>query len=195
MSGQVGRPREFDAETVLTAIMSEFWNHGYEATGLAQIIAVTGLQKGSLYKAFANKHDMYVKALGHYEKLIVDSAVNYLISGDAPPYNRIETFLTMPIDASWNKQDWRGCFLCNASADYAAHDDDTRQLVTRGYDKLERALMTPIAEIHPQWPEDTVKKTAQLCLSVYAGLRIMARAAVHKTHLEGAKAMCLSLLV
>jgi len=136
---------------------------------------------------------MYVKALTRYEQTVVDAAVKALTSKGAP-LQRINTFLSASIDAACNKNDLRGCFLCNASADYAAHDDDTRALVARGYNKLERALMVPIAELHPTWPQDRVQKTSQLCQSVYAGLRIMSRAAVNRTQLEGARDACLEML-
>ena len=68
-----GRPREFDEADVLAKIMSLFWERGYEGTGLSDIMNATGLQKGSLYKAFGSKQDMYVRALTHYERLIVDN--------------------------------------------------------------------------------------------------------------------------
>jgi len=194
MSAQVGRPREFDEGQVLTNIMSAFWENGYEGTSLAQITKATGLQKGSLYKAFTDKHDMYVKALAHYEKNVVDGTIKSLLSCTTSPYDRIKAFLSAPINASWNKNDWRGCFLCNASADYAAHDDDTRALVVRGYGKLERTLMMPIAEIHPHWTHDKIEQTARLCLTTYAGLRVMSRAAVERKHLEGARDAYLAML-
>ena len=194
MTTRIGRPREFDEDEILNRLMSVFWKNGYEGTGLSQIIKVTGLQKGSLYKAFANKQDMYVKALAHYEKNVVDAAVNSLTTASAAPYARIHTFLTLPIEAAWENKDWRGCFLCNAAADHAAHDDDTKDLVARGYSKLEQGLRAPIAELHPDWSKDKIDNTAQLCLSVYAGLRIMARAAVARTRLEGARDACLEML-
>jgi len=194
MSRHAGRPREFDEDEILAKIMSLFWKKGYEATGLAQIIEATGLQKGSLYKAFSNKQEMYVKALAHYEKNVVDSAVASLVSGAAGPYERVNAFLSAPIEAAWGRSDWRGCFLCNASADNAAHDEDTRDLVARGYRKLEQALTVPIAQLHLDWPAEQVEKTAQLCLTIYAGLRIMSRAAVERQSLEGARDAGLSLL-
>ena len=195
MAGQLGRPREFNEDDVLTDIMSVFWRNGYEGTGLAQIIKATGLQKGSLYKAFENKQDMYVKALAHYEKNIVDKAVKSLISGSEPPFERVKAFLSTPVKASFNESDRRGCFLCNASADFAAHDDETRALVARGYGKLERGLKAAIEQIHPDWTPYKLETSAQLCLSVYAGLRNMSRAALEKNRLEGARDACLEMLM
>ena len=194
MSAQLGRPREFDEEEVLSDIMSAFWKNGYEGTGLAQIIDATGLKKGSLYKAFENKHDMYLKALSHYEKTAVDPTVKFLTSDSAAPFERVKSYLSAPINAVWDKNDSRGCFLCNASADYAAHDDNTRALVARGYGKMERALMVPIKQLNPKWSQPKLESAAQHCLSVYAGLRIMSRAAVDRKRLEGVRDACLGTL-
>jgi len=194
MTKQIGRPREFDEAEALERIMSLFWESGYEATGLTQIMKATGLQKGSLYKAFTNKQGMYVKALAHYEKTVVDGAVAFLVSTDAAPAERISSFLSAPIEASCTKKDMRGCFLCNASADYAAHDDETRALVTRGYEKLEHALLKPIAALQPKWTVERQESTARLCLSVYAGLRTMSRAAIERQRLEGARDACMDML-
>ncbi len=58
----VGRPRGFDETKVLKKVMELFWSRGYEGTGLADIISSTGLAKGSLYKTFGNKQNMYIQA-------------------------------------------------------------------------------------------------------------------------------------
>ena len=188
-----GRPREFDKADVLAKIMSLFWERGYEGTGLSDIMTVTGLQKGSLYKAFGSKHEMYVQALAHYEVKMVDAAANSLKSG-GNPIKRISTFLNAPIYAAWNQNDQRGCFLCNASADRAALDPEAQALVTRGYAKLESALKAAVAEARADWPAATIDQFAQLLLSVYSGLRVMARARVQRDRLEGARDAGLALL-
>lgn len=192
-TGSPGRPREFDEANVLVRIMSLFWEKGFEGTGLSDIMSATGLQKGSLYKAFGSKQDMYVRALAHYERLIVDDAVHALrTSGD--PALRISIFLSAPIEAAWDKNDRRGCFLCNASADHAALDPETQALVVRGYGKLEAALKVAVGDARAEWPDAMTASMAQLLLSVYSGLRVMARASVERDRLEGAKETALALL-
>ena len=59
-------PREFDMDEALDAAMSVFWEKGYEGTSMADLMAATGLHKGSIYKAFTDKHDLFVKALKRY---------------------------------------------------------------------------------------------------------------------------------
>lgn len=173
---QPGRPREFDPDEVLSKIMQLFWEHGYEATGLSDIIAATGMGKASLYSAFGNKKSLYLKALAHYEKLVVDAAVLVLRSREMQPLERIDAFLSSAVAAVRDHQDRRGCFLCNASADRAALDPDTASQVRRGYDKMRAAIADSLREAFPAQPEAVIAAHAQLVLTVYSGLRIMSRA-------------------
>ena len=46
--------------------MAAFWDHGYEATSMADLMAATGLQKGSIYKSFGSKHALFMQALDRY---------------------------------------------------------------------------------------------------------------------------------
>ncbi|MBZ8118277.1 TetR/AcrR family transcriptional regulator [Roseovarius sp. LXJ103] len=173
-----GRPREFDPEEALSKIMQLFWENGYEATGLRDIIAVTGLGKASLYAAFGNKQSMYLQGLSHYEGLMVDAAVSALNRSDQPPMARIGMFLSSPIIAVRDHRDQRGCFLCNASADRASMDEGTSKIVQRGYEKMRRAIENALVEAQPDINPSLAAARAQLVLTVYSGLNVMARSGI-----------------
>ena len=136
----VGRPREFDEADVLDKVMKLFWRQGYEGTGLKDIQIATGLAKGSIYKAFESKHNLYLKSLERYEVLHVDTVVEALTSSK-PPMTRLNDFLSAPIHHMNTSGSNKGCFLCNASADRADSDDDTRALVQRSFKKLGHCLL------------------------------------------------------
>ena len=55
-----GRPREYNEDNVMSALLGLFWDKGYEATSLSDIMTATGLRKGSLYSLFGGKRDMYL---------------------------------------------------------------------------------------------------------------------------------------
>jgi len=59
----MGRPREFDEERVLDAVMETFWCQGYEGTSTQDLVDATGLGRGSLYAAYANKDGLFEQAL------------------------------------------------------------------------------------------------------------------------------------
>ena len=46
--------------------MGAFWAKGYESTSLNDLMAATGLHKGSLYQAFGDKHSLFLESLKRY---------------------------------------------------------------------------------------------------------------------------------
>ena len=62
-----GRPRAFDRETALDTAMHLFWEHGYEATSLAQLTAAMGVSPPSLYAAFGDKEALFLETIARYQ--------------------------------------------------------------------------------------------------------------------------------
>ncbi|MEO1740082.1 putative TetR-family regulatory protein [Salmonella enterica subsp. enterica serovar Typhimurium] len=54
-----GRPKVFDREAALDKAMTLFWQHGYEATSLADLVEATGAKAPTLYAEFTNKKDYF----------------------------------------------------------------------------------------------------------------------------------------
>jgi len=61
-----GRPREYDPDRVLARAAEAFWKHGYAGTSLDELAAATGMNRPSLYAAFGDKRDLYLKTLERY---------------------------------------------------------------------------------------------------------------------------------
>src|SRR5258707_15488421 len=62
----MARPRSFDEEEVLRAARDQFWTLGYAATSLDDLMAATGLGKGSLYGAFGSKRELFLRIVDEY---------------------------------------------------------------------------------------------------------------------------------
>ena len=45
----MARPRQFEEIQVIEKLMKVFWDKGYEATSMQDLVAASGLLKGSLY--------------------------------------------------------------------------------------------------------------------------------------------------
>src|SRR5207253_10001104 len=63
-----GRPRAYDPDQALARAMDVFWQEGFAATSLDQLSAATGMNRPSLYGAFGDKRDIYIKAYQHYRE-------------------------------------------------------------------------------------------------------------------------------
>lgn len=67
----MARPREFVEATVLSKARILFASQGYNGTSIDDLVKATGLMRGSLYKAFGSKRNLFEKILAevtdHFE--------------------------------------------------------------------------------------------------------------------------------
>ena len=121
---QRGRPRAYDADTALAQAMSAFWQFGYSATSLDQLSDATDMNRPSLYAAFGDKRDLYLKTLEHYREESRGLARAAL--ADDPP---LKVFLKRFYDKAlelYLDDGPRGCYSIGTAATVAAVDDQVR---------------------------------------------------------------------
>lgn len=56
----------FDRDAALDKAMKLFWQHGYEATSLADLVEATGAKAPTLYAEFTNKEGLFRAVLDRY---------------------------------------------------------------------------------------------------------------------------------
>lgn len=59
----MARPRTFDEDVVIARAAEVFGRLGYNACSIDDLVEVTALQRGSLYKAFGSKRGLFEKVL------------------------------------------------------------------------------------------------------------------------------------
>lgn len=182
----MARPREFDLDTALDGAMDVFWAHGYDGSSLPGLLDGMGLTRGSLYKAFSDKKSLFINVLEHYEKHAVDPAVALLTGPEIPDgMDRIERLFALVVDAVRNG-DRRGCLLCSAAAGPASDDTDIANVVQRLLGKMQAGFEIALAQHHSRAGPDRQKQRqiADLLLTQYVGLRILARSQTSVATLE-----------
>ncbi|MFG6095188.1 TetR/AcrR family transcriptional regulator [Leptothoe sp. ISB3NOV94-8A] len=141
----MARLREFDTDAVLDAAMQTFWLRGYEATSLVDLMAATGLQKGSIYKAFKDKHSLFMLALRRYLDQSNDLSRQYL---DDPisPRAGVSGWLQVIVSLRGNDQTRRGCFMLNSLVELAPHDEAVKTLLDEHLCHVQLMLTRAIAK-------------------------------------------------
>lgn len=59
----MARPRKFEVDEVLSSARAVFATQGYNGTSIDELIRATGLMRGSIYKAFGSKRNLFVLIL------------------------------------------------------------------------------------------------------------------------------------
>ncbi|CAA0106788.1 HTH-type transcriptional repressor ComR [BD1-7 clade bacterium] len=123
----MARQREFDEDEVLDAVMRAFWRGGYEATSLTDLMAATGLSKGSIYKAFGDKHQLFMHAIGRYMDEFTQLSRDSIASGDTPIASLQNWQKAMLNHADQDEEACKGCLAMNTTLELGPHDEAVRE--------------------------------------------------------------------
>jgi TetR/AcrR family transcriptional repressor of nem operon len=191
----VARPREFDEDTVLDRAVQCFWNRGYEATSVRDLIDETGLTGASLYNAFGGKRALYQRALDHYVNRSVAERIRQC---DAlPPREAIGAFFADILERSLNDRRRKGCMLVNAALEVAPHDRGFQKIVAKVLSQIEGFFLEQLkagqadGSITMSMPAEVL---ARHLLGVLMGVRVLARVRPERELLEGAVGPALAVL-
>lgn len=133
----VGRPREFERSAVLERAMEAFWERGYEATSMQDLVDCMGINRGSMYATFGGKRPLFLEALQHYIDQSVERVANALMQEGSPRGNIESLMRTLADTAQCPETCCRGCLLVNSVNEMAPHDEDVRAMLRAWIERCE----------------------------------------------------------
>lgn len=165
----VGRPREFEEDRVLNAAMHIFWNQGYEGTSLKDLCSATGLHKGSLYQAFGDKHQLFLKSLKYYMEQSFKEVAASAYFHDSPMKN-LRSLLSEITEKCIKGE---GCMVINSLVEMAPHDQEVKQMIDQSY-AMKQRFLTDLIDRAQRDGEITIKqepdRLAAVLMVTLAGL-------------------------
>lgn len=132
LKNPVGRPREFDEGQVLETVMEVFWRQGYEGTTLSDLLAATGLHKGSLYQAFGDKHSLFIMALKRYVEGVRQEMSGILL-GAPTAFEGIRAAMRKAVTMHGEDDCKPGCMALNTLVEQGEKDPDVMQVLEGVY--------------------------------------------------------------
>ena len=192
----MARTKEFDPDAALRDALELFWERGYEATSMADLVDHLGVARASIYATFGGKRELYLKALDRYGELAHPHLLSEL-SQPGPALPAVRALVTRYALEAAQDDRRRGCFVVNTAVELAPHDPAAARRVQASWDYLETALASALFRAQAQGELAKGKDPRGLarCLLVFLqGLRVMGKAATEPERLRDAAAQALALL-
>src|ERR1700732_3588894 len=92
-----GRPRTYQPEVALGKALDLFRKDGFAATSLDDLSAATGMNRPSLYGAFGDKRELYIKSIRRYRD-DARSQMRDVFRQDMPIRKRLERIYAIALD-------------------------------------------------------------------------------------------------
>ncbi len=171
----MARPARFEREEVLEKAMRTFWDQGYCATSMANLVEVTDLKPGSLYAAFRSKRDLFLAALDYYAERSLARVGQILAAADSPLEGVRSYFRQLAREVA-DPKGKGSCFLVNTVLESARQDKAVQKRVKRHLAAIEalfqQALETAQANGELAPDKDPTALAAFLMSSIW-GLRVL----------------------
>ncbi len=187
----MARPRQFEEIQVIEKLMRVFWDKGYEATSMQDLVAASGLLKGSLYGAFGDKQALYLAALKHYDRTRIQAGID-MLNGEGSARQKIARLFDNVIESTKRGDFAGGCLLCNASVEMAVTDKQVKSEVKTTIRRLKVAIMEALQAQTEN--EEQAASLAAFIISAYFGTRVLAKAGAPAAMMGETRDHCLQLL-
>src|SRR3954465_3401785 len=135
-----GRPRAYEPEVALARALDLFRKDGFAATSLDDLSAATGMNRPSLYGAFGDKRELYIKSYARY-RADARAAMADIFRTELPIKKRLARIFAVALDISLSGDAGpRGCFTVMTAASEAVADPQIRAMVLEGFTELDKAF-------------------------------------------------------
>lgn len=140
----MARPRSYDSETLALRTLMAFWQGGYHATSMDDLVRATGVSRHGIYKAFGGKKGMFLSSFDLYQERIVSPAFEQ-VEQAAATLKDIAAYFEQQISlAEESGLPGPGCLVANSATEVAPHDRDVQRKIDAHNNRLRRGFSAAI---------------------------------------------------
>lgn len=162
----MGRKRKFASGAIVDKAANLFWRKGYAATTPANLVDELAIGKGSLYRSFDSKHNLFVLALQRYSVQRVELLAELL---DGPGAVRPRLRMAFETFAGIGEHH-RGCLMVNSTAERAQQDETVAQLAGDLFAAIEDMFGAAILHGQSTGEFDSTRDPAEAASGMLAAL-------------------------
>jgi TetR/AcrR family transcriptional regulator, transcriptional repressor for nem operon len=169
--------KQFDRDEVLDLAMALFWERGYEATSIQDLVEATCVNRGSLYATFGNKKRLFLAVLDQYADKVGKPLMAEL--GDPDPRRAVERMFESIIrrtsDPSWP----RGCLNTNTSLECPNSGDQISRKIAERLGQQESAIYRVLRRAQAKGvldPAQDARALARFFMGVAQALNVVHKA-------------------
>lgn len=169
------RSPAFDRNEKIEEAMDLFWEQGYEATSVQDLVDHLGLNRSSLYNTFGGKHELFLEALDHYRRRDREDLRRRL--RDAPTAmagirRAFEAVAERAVESPC------GCFTANVAVECAPHDPCARERACEAFRATRRLFQKAVERAQEEGVVPSSRNApalARFLTNAYNGIHLTAK--------------------
>ncbi len=131
------RTKAFDKQEVLTKAMELFWEKGYHATSMQDLVKYLGVNRASLYGTFDHKKDLFLQAFRHYRLSNAQKIQQFLNARSDVREGLRELFHNSFEQPIPSLDQPKGCFAVNITTELLPGDPEVQTILRENQEQFE----------------------------------------------------------
>tara|TARA_B100001564_G_C20584256_1_gene644691 strand:+ start:408 stop:986 length:579 start_codon:yes stop_codon:yes gene_type:complete len=178
----VPRVKEYQRDDVLCKAVNVFWQKGFTATSMSDLVEATGLNTASMYKEFGSKEGLFSASLENFYNQYLNEMFTTMM--ESPSLEALELYFRKVEEAGCTSQ-FKGCLYLNALAERDAVSQQVVEVIEGFCSKLESIFTACIRDGQAQGHIPDHKDADQLAralLCFLQGFMFYAKSRTNKQH-------------
>ena len=164
-------------ESIVESARELFFDQGYTATGIAQILKKSGVNSGSLYHFFPTKEDLLVAVLEKYKGMLWPMVLEPAFSRVVDPIERLFAVLNGYRQLLMATNFRLGCPIGNLALEMSNTHPQVRNLIVENFDGWRKAISQLVLDASDRLPAEVdAEALSFFVLATMEGSVMLARA-------------------
>lgn len=191
----MARNKSFDQQDILDKAKELFWQKGYYATSIQDLVDHIGLNRSSIYHSFGDKHKLFKAVLKKYRQESFDQLIEKL--NQDKPVKEILTELFNETGSEYFGGDSKGCFMVKSTMELSSSDPFVQEISSLNKASVQKSF-EQLVEKGKASGEITSNLTSQALgshfFNSYVGLRVLGSSGMSNKELQNIISVTLSVL-
>ncbi len=190
------RTKQFNEEEILIKAMELFWEKGFHATSIQDLVSHLGINRASLYDTFGGKEELFNKAFTHYRSSSRDM-LKELFESEKSVKSGFQKLFDKSIEESIEDTCRKGCFVVNTTTELIPGDESLLQVLSENKINIEDLFANYIQKgiDGGEFPSSLdAEKVAAMLFTFYNGLRVVGKVDSNPQKLKSMVGTALSVL-
>ncbi|MCQ0112025.1 transcriptional regulator, TetR family [Zhouia amylolytica] len=190
------RVKTFNEQEVLENAMNLFWEKGYAATSIQDLVNHLGINRASLYDTYGGKKELFLKSFAYYRNKNI-SGLKAFFKAHPDVKKGFKTLFNIAVDESVNDPARKGCFVVNTTTELIPGDTEILHILSENKITLENLFFNylQLGEEEQQFGRGKdLKSIASFLYTLYSGIRVIGKVAPDKVKISKTVDIALSVL-
>lgn len=190
------RTKQFDEKEALNKAMELFWEKGFHATSIQDLVSQLSINRASLYDTFGGKEALFEAAFELYRETN-GSIIQHLFETESSVKEGFKKLFQMAIDESVQDNCKKGCFVVNTTTELIPGDDKIQNILLEHKAATENLFTAFVQKGIGSGEINANKNPNEIGLMLFAlfnGIRVLAKVDPHPEKLKSIMKSGLSVL-